>query len=353
MRGNSGASIVSASPGAPTALRRIRRFNESVGPEGEAPTDAEWLAATRFAMQRPDGWRGWPASTKTRQLMETGTNANDACFEALRYMASGLTERELFFALVPSRLLQRLEEATAAIQEAVAIAVQEAPLRDVFVDPVAVARDVRGVRVRIAGAPYGGPLGRARRATDPRTARGAGSVIAFLEAARAELLDAVHAMFDVDGDPCDGSILFEAAEPNAYYIGAYRCAILQLGILFDPFADEAYDDTSLHSRIGFIIAHELAHATMHVPRYSGPYYTLLEAYEYTSTHEEALADVVALAALRKLSSFKSLNETLLHIGQLFCAYRPPGWTDYWWPSHPPGNSRVDDLYRTAIEGLGF
>ena len=61
-----------------------------------------------------------------------------------------------------------------------------------------------------------------------------------------------------------------------------------LGILKKPFADVRYDNASLYSRFGYIIAHELAHQVE-----SSTYTTDLVGAYVESQHAEALADIIA------------------------------------------------------------
>ena len=272
-------------------------------------------------------------------------------------MATELSEQSLYMKLVPSALDRRLQSMVTDIRAAVARAVVSYPFSEVFVDPPEVARTIEKTHFRIAGAPYTNWAG----TTDPlhfeempRTLTTQGVIATLLKHRAAGSRDTFRLALDANGatQPCDMTPLFDSAEPNAYYLPKHNCVVIQLGLLQSPFADESFDDASLLGRLGFIIAHEFAHASHHVFRYEDTYSELLDAYAFESTREEALADTVALFALGLTPGAPSCDDLLLHIGQLFCAIPYDAHAlETVFPatrlSHPPGNTRVDDLFETA------
>jgi hypothetical protein len=155
------------------------------------------------------------------------------------------------------------------------------------------------------------------------------------------------------GQTCDARPIRDAPEPNGYYLHPHNCVVLMLGLLHMPLADEAYDDETIFSRIGFVIAHELAHASIPHPRLTAGYAHVLENYA-SETREEALADVVAMAALAYLRPGRC-EDVLLHVGQIFCRSlgeggAPPTATT---GLHPAGNSRGNALAQTMYEKFGL
>ena len=118
----------------------------------------------------------------------------------------------------------------------------------------------------------------------------------------------------------------------------FSCAMLMPGLLVPPFADERYDDASLYSRVGYVIAHEFMHVTAFRSRWDNAYADyLLHRYD-PQTYIEAIADAGAMATLMHIG--KTSNETLCaHVSQLWCAR--VGTQDRVAGSHPLSNERGD------------
>ena len=110
------------------------------------------------------------------------------------------------------------------------------------------------------------------------------------------------------------------------------------GLLVPPFADERYDDASLYSRVGYVVAHELMHVTAFTSRWDGAYADyLLHRYD-PQTHVEAIADAGAMATIMRLGVVS--NASLCgHVSQLWCAR--VGNQDRVAGSHPLSNERGD------------
>lgn len=345
--------------------RALRNLSRQLGPTADydEPTKEDLRSAS---------WMGGPSS-KVRQLAHrrwttvggpVPPNAASSCFNALREKATVLAESELYATVVAPSLASRLESMVPRIQEAVAATALEFPFSNIFVDPPAVANIIRSVKFRIAGAPstsWAGPSAPLRHEL-LEYERDRGLLLTLLDHYGSATADEIRLALDTNSitDPCDQAPLFDSAEPNAYYWGLHRCVMIQLGILHAPWADVLFDDTSLLLRIGFVIAHEFAHASSHVARYTIPYEAVLASYTLPSTREEAIADVLALAAIARLPEVATLNldAIVMHVGQLFCAVP---YSEYvhavifpsMKPTHPPGNTRVDDLCSTADRWLGL
>ena len=84
----------------------------------------------------------------------------------------------------------------------------------------------------------------------------------------------------------------DALAVNAYIYASRRCSYYLLGMAFRPFADEQYSDESLASRMGYVIAHEMAHTTLNTQFINPNYETFLSRYTDPNTLPEAIADVV-------------------------------------------------------------
>jgi hypothetical protein len=110
-----------------------------------------------------------------------------------------------------------------------------------------------------------------------------------------------------------------------------------------PFADERYDEASLASRVGFVVAHEFMHVTAYKSQWDSTYAKYLLGDYPDSTHVEAIADVGAAAILARLDRVS--NETVCaSVSQLFCGR--VGWMpvlDKVPPWHPPANIRGDNV----------
>ena len=322
--------------------RVLRRHTQTTLDE---PTPYEWETATLRTLRRATAAEDLQ---RAPSLSFDGAHV-DQCFSAVAYAAVDELEAALFTAIVPSTLYERLRVLTDAAREAIVERITRSPLREIFVDVGAAVNKVRGARVRISGAPAGSWAGRGHATSSTDASRQSGAAYSLLAAVRSRSTDAVRVALGLDGGACDAPPVFEATQPNAYYLHASNCVFLSIGLLRMPFADDAYDDVSLRSRVGFIIAHELAHATIVSPRKLAPYRALLEYYAVESTREEAFADVIAAEALLSMeNTFDGCNRTILHVAQLFCA-TPGGRSS---TTHPTGNARPDRLARTLSEKFG-
>ena len=148
-------------------------------------------------------------------------------------------------------------------------------------------------------------------------------------------------------DACELPSIVDVTAATAYYIPNANCVHIMLGLLRSPFADGAFDDTQLSILVGFFIAHEIGHATVHS---AVDVSSLLSRYESPSVHLEALADVVAMSAI--LSATDTTDAAACHrvwdtVGQLFCSSTDvPSESD---DTHPMGNTRVDRLWQTFVD----
>ena len=145
---------------------------------------------------------------------------------------------------------------------------------------------------------------------------------------------------------CEHPALYPGVSRNAYLLltSTSACSMILPGLLVPPFADERYDDASLASRVGFVMAHEFMHVTaLPEDQWNSVYAKYLLGDYPESTHVEAIADVGAAAALMRLDYVS--NETVCSsVSQLFCGRvgwmpvlnEPPPW-------HPPANMRGDNV----------
>jgi len=140
---------------------------------------------------------------------------------------------------------------------------------------------------------------------------------------------------------CDLPSLMLATTRNAYILTMSNCIFLLPGILLPPFASLQYNDASLRSRIGFVVAHELSHIATFNPNREwdwGFAEELMQNYT-TTTYTEAAADLVAVSSMRDLVS---KDELCLNIGQIW-ASSPEGYSLDDRGVHPVFNLRGDNL----------
>ena len=112
------------------------------------------------------------------------------------------------------------------------------------------------------------------------------------------------------------------------------------GILVPPFADERYDEASLQSRIGYVMAHEYMHVTAFTSLWNASYAGTLLADYAPGTEVEAIADAGGVATIMRLGVVD--NASLCgHVSQLWCGRI--GWLDGGGAAsgHPRANDRGD------------
>jgi len=274
-------------------------------------------------------------------------SARSVCLRASRVVFPDAFDALAYNALVTPALYDRLAAAVPDLRAAAEQAIATPPMAALYTDDDArnrAASVLKGTRVRIAGAPRGSWAGASRDFARPELTSEDGAMLIMLKQARAVYLDRLQRVVRGDG-LCEHPPLFDALERNAYML-MYQddaCTVLMPGMLVPPFADERYSKESLYARIGFVIAHELMHATaVNKDQWDERYVqTLLR--DYRGEHyTEAIADVGAMAALER-AAVASNRALCAHVSQLFCART--GWLDGGAMSvsgtHPSGNMRGD------------
>ena len=273
------------------------------------------------------------------------SSARSACLSAARVAFPDAFDKFAFDLLVTDRLYDRLESATADIKNAM-----EATLGGDLIGPLFSSDSNQAftislfqqTRLRIAGAPRGTWAGVSHDFVRPELASTDGALLILLKQARAVFLDRMYKAL-AGLSVCEHPPVYDGLTRNAYLLlsSSYSCAMLLPGILVPPFADERYDDASLFSRIGYVVAHEMAHVTAFDSLWNAEYVASLLADYQPSTYVEALADVAGVAAIMSLGIVN--NETLCgHVSQLWCGR--VGWLDHGFlsnPSHPVTNERGD------------
>ena len=209
----------------------------------------------------------------------------------------------------------------SALRQATALTVTEDLIGNVFddyPDRQAAVNKVNAARVRIAGAPRGSWAGVEREFRGPDLTSDDTAIAIVLKQARAVFLDRLLPVVS-NLDVCEHPALYDGLSRNAYLLlgSTSACVMILPGLVVPPFADERYDDASLYTRLGFVIAHEFSHVTALEKQWDLEYTgKLLQAYE-VATHVEAIADLSAATALLRLP-FASNETVCASVSQLFC-----------------------------------
>ena len=241
-------------------------------------------------------------------------------------------------ALVSPQLEARIETLWQDLRDAVAHVLEhDAAVARVLEDPAVAAAAAKEVELRIPGAPLASPFAQKRAAVELQFSSDDGVVWMALKTAAAQFQRRALELLNPDASICDFDFLYEAMVVNAYIIPSFRCSHVLLGMLKRPFADVAYDDTSLVTRLGFILGHEIAHTTMLTGRTYSRSPELFYGYRW-STNDEAIADLASAKALVH-AQLATPEEVCAHVSQLWCGV-PTVWPPED-PSHPLVNERGD------------
>lgn len=269
-------------------------------------------------------------------------SAREVCLRAARVAFPDAFDHVAFDTLVTPTLYNRLYTMTGAIKDAAIATMQDPLIASLYATSAGLAAAVAQLQdttVRIAGAPRTTWAGVDNSFMRPALTSNDGAILILLKQARAVYFDR-FARAVQQTSICHHPPLFDALERNAYLLlgTTFSCAVILPGMLVSPFADERYDDASLYSRIGYVVAHELMHVTAFRSRWDEDYADKLLHLYHPQTYIEAIADAGAMATLMRLG--KTSNATLCaHVSQLWCArvgpqYRVAG-------SHPLSNERGD------------
>ena len=288
--------------------------------------------------------------TLSQLVGEPAGDAASACLAFTRRMFPDEIDAIHHELVVSPTLYDRMEAIVAEMRAGVAGVLRHyAPIRAALVDPDAIAADVEAVRIRVPGAPRGTWAGSARALPSASFDSADGVFVMAAKQARTVFLDRQGSLVYDATSACEGPSAYGALTQNAYIFPQLRCSYYLLGMSWRPYADEAYDNASLAGRLGYIIAHEMAHTALNTP-YQPYAEALLVHYPYSSTKDEAFADVLgALGVVR--SGLLDSAAACLHISQSWCARVPTGYYGDRGQSHPQANTRGDSLCAT-LRDLG-
>lgn len=275
-----------------------------------------------------------------------GDAAHD-CTALARFVYPDRIDQKHHDLVVPPGLYDRLESLTVTLRASVKNVAVSPAFAGIFTSTLAVTAAVESTVLRIPGAPRGTWAGAERDVPLADIKHSDGVFKMSLKAARSMFQDRIGLVFNSLGI-CDAGPIYDALTSNAYVYPWLGCSVLLLGILWMPFSDVRYDEASLASRIGFVVAHELSHNSLRTTWNDAAVATLLHRYP-AGVHEEALADVMAAVAVVD-AGLASAGEVCAHVSQLFCARVPL----FYAPSgvHPAPNARGDFLCETLVD-LGY
>lgn len=276
------------------------------------------------------------------------SSAREVCLAAAKRVFPDEFDRIAFNALVTPALYERLGQLSNLVREAAAVTLSEDLIGKIFAEgtqrSIAYAK-IRATKVRIAGAPRGTWAGIDREFRRPDLESSDSALTMIVKQARAVYLDRLLPVV-TNADICEHPALYAGVARNAYLLltSSSACSMILPGLIVPPFADERYDDASLVTRLGFVMAHEFMHATAFRGQWNNAHAAVLFDDYPQSTYVEAIADLGAAATVMRFAQVT--NETLCaSVSQLFCGR--VGWVPLlrepvaaW---HPPTNMRGDNI----------
>jgi len=272
----------------------------------------------------------------------TSPSARAVCLRAARVAFPDAFDHVAFDTLVTPLLYGRLQTMSVAIKDAAVATMQDSLIGSLYATSAgrsAALAQLQDTTLRIAGAPRTTWAGVETAFVRPTLTSEDGAILILMKQARAVYFDR-FARAARQSSVCQHPPLFDAMERNAYLLlsTGFSCAMLLPGLLVSPFADERYDDASLYSRVGYVLAHEFMHVTSFRSRWDDSYASYLLHRYNPSTYIEAIADAGAVTTLMRLGVVSNTS-LCAHVSQLWCAR--VGKQARVASSHPLSNERGD------------
>ena len=320
-------------------------------------------ALGRLKRKRAGG--GEPMREIDRTVMHNATSAtlsqlsiggDGGCAAYAEALFPDTIDAERFSVIYSESLYQKLEAVTRRIRQGVAGVLREDErVRKTLSDPDKVARDVDQVRLRIPGAPRGSWAGASRSLPHTFFDSSDSFLSMVLKQARAVFLDRQGRLVYEATDVCEGPPVMDSLEANAYIYPSVHCSYYLLGLSLRPFLDPTFDEESILSRFGYVVAHEFAHSTLNTPWLTNEINSLLHRYD-PATHSEAIADIVAGLGLLHSNSNSvyqlSVQRLCDHVSQTWCARTGSLYYATTGNVHPKANQRGDYFCQTLRELTG-
>ena len=289
-------------------------------------------------------------------LSQLSIGGDGGCAAYAEALFPDTIDMERFSVIYSESLYQKLEAVTRRIRQGVAGVLREDErVRKTLSDPDNVASDVDQVRLRIPGAPRGSWAGASRSLPHTFFDSSDSFLSMVLKQARAVFLDRQGKLVYEATDVCEGPPVMDSLEANAYIYPSVHCSYYLLGISLRPFLDPAFDEESILSRFGYVVAHEFAHSTLNTPWVTNEINSLLHRYD-PATHSEAIADIVAGLGLLHSNSNSmyqlSAQRLCNHVSQTWCARTGNLYYATTGNVHPKANRRGDYFCQTLRELTG-
>ena len=260
------------------------------------------------------------------------------------------TDALWFSLVVPDRLYERMRTITEDVRRALVDLLRtDTVARSTVYHPDSMAADVSSVRIRIPGAPRKSWAGASRALPTASFASSDGVFVMALQQSRAVFLDRAMMPF-TDAGFCEQLLPIGVLNSNAFIFPSQLCSYFLLGMSMAPWSGVLFDDESLVSRFGYIVAHEMAHTSLNTGITPGTANGLLRRYS-ASTTAEATADVLALMAVVRTGKANA-SAACRHLSQLWCARVPPFYYETPSSTHPRANVRGDAGCHT-LGDLGY
>jgi len=292
----------------------------------------------------------WSMLTRRTSSVLYATNpeqSSSTCWDAANVAFADSLDRQVYNKMVSERFVTRMLPAmTNVLKGAVAAEIRGGRLSKIISsagDRAKLAASAQNLRFRIAGARRTSSFGRNIEFERPVLESTDGALVIMLKQAKAVFLDRLRLVLD-GSDLCQHPPIFPSSSRNAYFLTASPCVVLLPGILVQPFVSDRFDEQSLYGRIGFVIAHEIAHVASNQLLWDIPAATLILSAYSRSTWSEAVADLTAASAI-VATGMVSSDQACAHVSQLWCARVPKGYFLMPSRSHPPANSRGDNICR--------
>ena len=281
----------------------------------------------------------WSAIAITDGLFGSST---DACFNAAATAFPDEFDTRVLEKVTSMNFLSsKLTPLVSHLKEAVAITLQNGKISTLVSDPVEranLAQNARSVVFKVAGATRESEFGRDGEFAKPQFTSDDGALLMLVKQARAVFLDRLALSLE-NKNVCELPPIYPSLSRNAYLLGVAPCAMILPALLLPPISSNRYDEKSLYSRLGFIVAHETAHVASKLELWDGDERNrLLVNYTIRSTHAEAAADLTAAEAILATGKL-SVNELCSHVSQLWCGRGSPGTAT----THPSFNERGDSI----------
>lgn len=280
----------------------------------------------------------WSALAITEDSLMSASDASETCWHAATMAFPDAFDAKVLEKVTSYNFMNtKLTPLISHLKEAVAITLQNGKISTLIADPVeraTLAQNARSVNFKVAGARRDTEFGRSNEFERPKFNSDDGALLMLLKQARAIYLDRIALSLEKQ-QICNLPPLYPALSRNAYLLQVAPCATILPALLLPPIASDLYDEKSMYGRIGFIIAHEVAHVGSKIDLWDETDRNrLLVNYTLRSTHEEAAADLTAAEAIIATGKL-STEELCSHVSQLWCG-RGRKWVS---DTHPTFNER--------------